>query len=94
MTRELQLNTYKPSLIINSTLLCSSELASKKANSYSIKRTHQPGLGIGQVQQAVCAMQTAQRINTKTLGECLTFNKGYYENNNEFNFCKPDILAS
>jgi hypothetical protein len=37
MTRELQLNTYKSSLIINSTLLCSPELESKRVNTYSVK---------------------------------------------------------
>ncbi|WP_220778079.1 hypothetical protein, partial [Shewanella hafniensis] len=40
----------------------------KKANSYSIIHTHLHGCGSGQVQQAIYALQTAQRINTKTLG--------------------------
>ena len=39
----------------------------KKANSYSIKHTNLHGCGSGQVQQAIYALQTAQRINTKTL---------------------------
>ncbi|MGI2217708.1 hypothetical protein ACRN94_12055 [Shewanella baltica] len=39
----------------------------KKANSYSIIHTHLHGCGSGQVQQAIYALQTAQRINTKTL---------------------------
>ncbi|PTA51684.1 hypothetical protein C9I43_05705 [Shewanella morhuae] len=39
----------------------------KKANSYSIIHTNLDGCGSGQVQQAIYALQTAQRINTKTL---------------------------
>uniref|UniRef100_A0A5B8R3H0 Uncharacterized protein n=1 Tax=Shewanella decolorationis TaxID=256839 RepID=A0A5B8R3H0_9GAMM len=39
----------------------------KKANSYSIIYTHLHGGGSGQVQQAIYALQTVQRINTKTL---------------------------
>ncbi|OUS53838.1 hypothetical protein BM607_007755 [Shewanella sp. SACH] len=39
----------------------------KKANSYSIIHTHLHGCGSGQVQQAIYTLQTAQRINTKTL---------------------------
>ncbi|RBP75274.1 hypothetical protein DET47_12313 [Shewanella putrefaciens] len=38
-----------------------------KVNSYSIIYTHLHGCGSGQVQQAIYALQTAQRINTKTL---------------------------
>ncbi|EGT3626113.1 hypothetical protein FAP94_06895 [Morganella morganii] len=44
----------------------------KKANSYSIIHTHLHGCGSGQVQQAIYALQTAQRINTKTLLSTLT----------------------
>jgi len=39
----------------------------KKTNSYSIIHTHLHGCGSGQVQQAIYGLQTAQRINTKTL---------------------------
>jgi len=39
----------------------------KKVNSYSIIHTNLHGCGSGQVQQAIYALQTAQRINTKTL---------------------------
>ncbi|QDE33229.1 hypothetical protein FH971_10880 [Shewanella polaris] len=39
----------------------------KNPNSYSIIYTRLHGCGSGQVLQAIYALQTAQRINTKTL---------------------------